>query len=231
MNIEAPSSAHGDVAFRSYRPSDLTVCGRLAKEAFPYGRGSERENSSKWTMEGYIESSLLYSTWSEVACVGDEVVGFLFGRIEKTWKGRNRFRPLITELAMTARFLLRDPLMLARSLGLMWNVWITEAKLAEHRPESDAEIELLIVDSRHRGKGIGKQLADRFLGAAKNAGARVATLYTEDLQSNYRFYESYGFKRVDTFYDDVTSYFAGKPSTAIIYALDLKRSEAPERPR
>ena len=231
MNIEAPSNIHREVTFRGYLPSDLAACARLAKEAFPYGRGSERADSSKWAMEGYVESSLLYSTWSEVACIGDEVVGFLFGRIEKTWKGRNRLRPLFTELAMTAKFLLRDPLMLLRSLGLMWNVWITEAKLAEHRPKSDAEIELLIVDSQHRGRGIGKQLVDRFLGAAVNAGARVATLYTEDLQSSYQFYERYGFRRVATFYDDMTSYFANEPSMAIIYALDLKRSEGPESSR
>src|SRR4030065_2728581 len=88
--------------------------------------------------KGYLESSLLYSTWSEVACIGDAVVGFLFGRIEKTWKGRSRMRTLLVELSMTARFLLRNPLMLARSFGLMWNVGLTELKLAEHRPRSEA---------------------------------------------------------------------------------------------
>ncbi|OGS56037.1 MAG: hypothetical protein A3K60_02720 [Euryarchaeota archaeon RBG_19FT_COMBO_56_21] len=201
----------------------------MAKEAFPYGRGTSGKDEGEMTMKGYVESSLLYSTWSEVACIGDAVVGFLFGRIEKTWKGRSRMRTLLVELSMTARFLLRNPLMLARSFGLMWNVWITELKLAEHRPRSDAEIELLIVDSKNRGEGIGKDLVDRFITAAKEAGAEVVTLYSEDLQSNYQFYEKYGFRRVATFYDDVTSYFANKASTAIIYALDLKQSTDTER--
>lgn len=175
-------------------------------------------------MEGYVESSLLWSNWSAVACVGETVVGFLFGRIESTWKERSHLRNILLELRMLSRWILRDPLTLARSFGLIWNVWITELKVTGHKPRSDAEIELLIVDSQHRGKGIGRELVGSFLEAARHAGASTVTVYTEDLQSNYQFYEKYGFRRVATFHDDVTSYFANQDSTAIVFALDLRRS-------
>src|SRR4030067_2031966 len=114
--MNTTSSTRTSVIFRGYRPDDLKACARLAKEAFPYGRGTAGEDEGEMTMKGYVESSLLYSTWSEVACIGDAVVGFLFGRIEKTWKGRSRMRTLLVERSMTALFLLRHPLMLARSV-------------------------------------------------------------------------------------------------------------------
>ena len=223
MPADSALPGSGSVSFRRYRPEDLDTCAKLAQEAFPYGRGDPVRNQTEFTMEGYIESSLLWSNWSEVACVSDEVVGFLFGRIETTWKDRSRLKNSAMEVMMFARWILRDASMLLRSLGLMWNVWITELKVAAHRPSSGAEIELLIVDSHFRGKRIGKELVDRFLAVAGEAGVKVVTVYTEDLQSNYQFYERYGFRKVATFRDDVTSYFAGKPSTAIIFALDLRR--------
>ena len=175
-------------------------------------------------MEGYVESSLMWSNWSEVACIDDSVVGFLFGRIDKTMRDKSHARSVYLETKMLSRWILRNPIELFRSFGLMWNVWITELKLAGHKPPSDAEIELLIVDSKHRGKGIGRSLVGRFLAAAREAGAGVVTVYTEDLQSDYQFYERYGFTKVATFHDDVTSYFANKDSTAIVFALDLKRA-------
>lgn len=223
MSIDPTVTNTGSVTFRRYRPEDLKACARFAQEAFPYGRGDAAQDQAEFTMEGYIESSLLWSNWAEVACVGDTVVGFLFGKIETAWRDRSRVRNTALEFMMLARWVLRDMHMLLRSFGLMWNVWITELKVAAHRPPSEAEIELLIVDSTQRGRGIGKQLVDRFLEAARQAGAKVVTVYTEDLQSNYQFYERYGFRKVATFRDDVTSYFAGKASTAIIFALDLRQ--------
>ena len=218
------------VTFRGYRSEDMRICAKLALEAFPPGREDFAISTGGMSMEGYVESSLMWSNYAEVACVDGAVVGFLFGKIDMTWKDRSRIKEIGQELSMLLRWIVRDPLVLARSFGLMWNVWITELKVAENRPSgSDAEIELFIVDSRQRGKGIGTELINRFLIAARQAGSSVVTVYTEDLQSDYQFYEKRGFRRVATFHDDVTSYFANRTSNAIIFALDLRQSAGPAK--
>jgi len=79
------------------------------------------------------------------------------------------------------------------------------------------------VDSRHRGKGIGSALLERFLSAAKEMGSTRVTVYTDDLMSDWRFYERRGFKRITTFYDNITSCYSGTPSLGIIYAMDLEQ--------
>jgi ribosomal protein S18 acetylase RimI-like enzyme len=103
---------------------------------------------------------------------------------------------------------------------------LTELKLKVNMPRSDAEIRLFIVDSKHRGKGIGGMLIDRFLHTARDAGSTLATVYTDDKTSNWQFYEKYGFRRVGTFHDNVTSYFCNVDSTGMIYVLDLKKAQA-----
>ena len=69
-------------------------------------------------------------------------------------------------------------------------------------------------------------LIDRFLHTARDVGSTLATVYTDDKMSNWQFYEKYGFRRVRTFHDDVTTYFCNVDSTGIIYVLDLKRVQA-----
>jgi len=59
-------------------------------------------------------------------------------------------------------------------------------------------------------------------------GSSVITVYTDDKTSNWQFYERYGFKKVATFYDNVSSYYADVDSNGIVYALDLRESKKPE---
>jgi GNAT superfamily N-acetyltransferase len=80
---------------------------------------------------------------------------------------------------------------------------------------------MFIVDSKHRGRGIGGELIERFLKAARDSGARLVTVYTDDRMSNWQFYERKGFKRIGTFYDNITSHYSGAHARGIIYALDL----------
>jgi len=89
-------------------------------------------------------------------------------------------------------------------------------------PKSDASIEMFMVDPKHRGKGIGTELIERFLKAARDAGSSLVTVYTDDRMSSWQFYERHGFKKIDTFRDDVSSLWSGGESHGIIFVLDLK---------
>jgi len=98
---------------------------------------------------------------------------------------------------------------------------MTDLKLMIKMPKSDATIEMFIVDSSYRGRGIGTRLMDRFLKAAADTGARLVTLYTDDRMSNWQFYERKGFKRIGTFYDNITSHYGGAGARGIIYAKEM----------
>lgn len=216
-----------DVLFRQYAPSDLLACARLAEEAWPYGRTMFSAPSNVSTMNGYIRSTLIHSTWTEVATVSGEVAGFLFGRIDKDAGSKSWLSSMREEISTFASLLLADYMKPEKALLMVFGITMTELKLAINRPKSDAEIEMLIVSAAHRGSGTGKALVDRFVEGARRAGASVITVYTDDKTSNWQFYERYGFKKVATFYDNVSSYYANVNSNGLIYALSLNHTQEP----
>lgn len=176
-------------------------------------------------MEGYIESSLMDANWTDVACDSQGVVGFLFGRIDK-YRGEVADKgSMFGEIPTFAKYIVGKYRKTPGILTLFWTVVLTEFKLKLNMPKSDAEIRLFIVDSKYRGRGIGGMLMDRFLGTVRDVGSTLATVYTDDKMSNWQFYEKYGFRKVGTFHDNVTSFFCDVDSTGIIYALDLKNAD------
>jgi GNAT superfamily N-acetyltransferase len=214
------------ISFRRYSPEDLQACTKLAEDAWPPGPDLAAKNAGTWGMEGYIESSLMDANWTEVAYDSQGVVGFLFGRIDK-YRGEVAVPgSFFGELPTLAKYIVGKYRKTPGILALFWTLLLTELKLKVNMPRSDAEIGLFIVDSKHRGKGIGGVLIDRFLRTAREVGSTLATVYTDDKTSNWQFYEKYGFKRVGTFHDNVTSYFCNVDSTGMIYVLDLQKAQA-----
>jgi ribosomal protein S18 acetylase RimI-like enzyme len=218
-----------EVVFRKYEPADLRRCAELAEQAWPVRDKMGEEPDGTPVFEPWIESSSYSSTWTELASISGEVIGFLFGTIDKQKPKGINFGGISDQLWMVGRFLSGGHGRFRMSFSTMIGFMFTEFKLAVNRPKADAEIVLLIVDSRFRGKGIGKALVDRFVKAAKDAGSYAIALYTDDKSSNWRFYEVYGFRKVTTFYDNISTYFVGEPANAIYYVLDLKPEGAPRQ--
>jgi ribosomal protein S18 acetylase RimI-like enzyme len=217
--MNAPST-EDELQFREYQPGDLDGCTRLAWEAWAADSVEPAEGVEPRVMEGYVRSFLARSNWKVVISNSEGVIGLLFGRIGGS-KAKGGGGSSANALGMIPQFLFGvngyhvSPMVLV-------HFFLTEFKVLVNVPRSDAEINLIIVDSRHRGKGLGKKLMDRFMAAAREAGCRLATLYTDDQVSNWKFYEIYGFRKVGTFHDSLTSYFAEAKATGIVYALDLK---------
>jgi len=222
----AETTGQQSISFRRYTPEDLRACTRLAEETWPPGPDLATKNVVSWGMEGYIESSLTNANWTEIAYDSQGVVGFLFGRIDKYRGAVAVPGSLFGELPTLAKYVVGKYRKTPGILVLFWTLLLTELKLKVNMPRSDAEIRLFIVDSKHRGKGIGGMLIDRFLHTTRDVGSTLATVYTDDKMSNWQFYEKYGFRRVGTFHDNLTSYFCKVDSTGIIYVLDLKKAQA-----
>jgi ribosomal protein S18 acetylase RimI-like enzyme len=188
--------------------------------------GSKQQELSG--MESYMEYSLSVSNWTDVAYSSDGIAGFLFGRIKNLAGTDVPKRSLLGEVEGLLETFLDYGHMTPTLLRFLWNLFLTETKVRLRMPKSDASIEMFIVDSKHRGKGVGGELLDRFLKASRDAGASLVTLYTDDRMSNWRFYESHGFKRVGTFYDNVTTHYSGTEAHGIIFARNLSDGKGKE---
>ncbi|MDH4122589.1 MAG: GNAT family N-acetyltransferase [Thermoplasmata archaeon] len=176
-------------------------------------------------IQSYVEISVENSNWAEVACEskGGKVIGMLYGEIRPGSKRSFAFTSLLTELSMFSRMMLTGSLKESGNRAMTFLRFIlTEIKVALNNPRSDAYVDLFLVDPEYKGKGAGKGLMDRFVKDAIMQGATSISLYTENTGSNWRFYEKYGFKKVNTFKDNGTSFYYNKKVTGMIYHLNLK---------
>lgn len=219
-----------EVHFRDYQSRDMPACTRLAWNAWALQDEEPSTEEDPSVMEGYVRSFLVRSNWNEVAYDNSHgVVGLLFGRISKG-EGRPKTGSPISELGFIPRFLFgglrREP---SISPVIILHFFMTEFKVFVNVPRADAEVNLLIVDKRHRGKRLGSSLVDRFVDEARKSGCDMVTLYTDDQMSNWKFYEIYGFKKVAEFHDSLTSFFSERSAKGIVYALVLGKGSSAAR--
>lgn len=210
------------VLFRDFEPKDLDHCSRLAAQAWPVPEHITTEEDSWRIFEPYVLIGREWSNWTCVACADSgDPIGLIFGDIRGIEGSRSISRVVRSELRACTGIVIGKYGKVRGMPWLLWNFIMTEMKLIIGRPEADAEIMLLVLDERHRGKGIGRELVDRFARAAKAADAKRMGVYTDNQSSNWRFYEKYGFTKASTFYDNWSSYFAGHRSMGIRFEKHL----------
>ena len=168
-----------------------------------------------------MEYSLRASNYADIAYSPAGMAGFLFGRIDGHGEEKRVSGPDTEETESKTRTSMRDWLFAISHLKFLWCILLTDLKLMLYMPRSDATIEMFIVASEHRGKGVGSALLERYLDAAKGSGAKLVTVYTDDRMSDWRFYERKGFTKVRTFKDNITSHYSGSYARGIIYKLEL----------
>lgn len=221
--IDSTAPNHPTASFRRYEPGDIPACARLAEDAWPAAPALAADELGSTGLEGYMEYSLSLSNWTDIAYTSEGIIGFLFGRIDNRPEKVPSKKSVFGEPMMIVRSLFSRESITPTHLRFLWGLALTELKLKLKTPKSDASIEMFIVDSKHRGKGVGGELLSRFLRAARDAGSSLVTVYTDDRLSNWGFYERRGFRRVGAFYDNITSHYSGLDANGIIFALDLKK--------
>jgi ribosomal protein S18 acetylase RimI-like enzyme len=209
------------VSFRPFRPDDLSACAKFAADAWPVVSALVPEQDSVKLMHGYIELACLPSTWLEVACISDQVVGLLFGRVDSDCTPVTKLRMLSSSLRLGYKAILGQYGRIKNPLILLRKGIATGDRVKKHMPEADAIVELFVVDSEHRGKGIGRALMNRFVTAAKRKGARAIALHTDQL-SSWWFYEKYGFKRWSAFTEVISSHLKGEDVEGYAYVMELE---------
>lgn len=88
----------------------------------------------------------------------------------------------------------------------------------EFRIEADAEVLLLMVGSRSRGRGIGRRLLNEAASRLSDMGCRSFMLFTDD-DCDYGFYDKIGMKKRGMVIVD----FHGYPLKRIAYAQEIPK--------
>jgi len=199
----------------------MKVCASFSADAWPQFSNTLVDDDLLKLMVAYVELSLFWSTWCEVACISNEVVGFIFGRIEKDASPIKNFKTYSKTLYTLLKLILGRYGRLKQPVTFIKKFWATESIVEEKMPKADGSIELFAVSSRHQGKGIGRKLMNRFLQFARMKKARLITVYTDPI-SNFKFYEIIGFKRHVTFDDPFNTYMEGKKIPGFIYTYQIQ---------
>ena len=215
------------VQFRQYMEEDLPACSGLAADAWPGISRIVKTDLNRF-MKANVELSFHLSTWGEVACVSGNVVGFLFGRIEKDITVFKKLLTIFLVLLLLLKFLMGRYGKVAEKCTFLKKFLATELNIDSCTPRVDGVIELFVVDAEYRGRGIGKELVDRFLSAARSRGARTVSVYTNS-SSNWRFYELYRFQRMCSLPDELNSYIGQKDVEGYIYVIDILKSHERKR--
>jgi len=202
------------LSFREYRPTDLKRCLEITAEAWPelIPGGLDRA-----TMEWYGWPA----TWKMVACDSDAAIGILFGKIDGEIGRLGGLRTWLNHAAVYLKMLFGIYGKTPHRLSSLRGGLAGDKDTARNSPEVDGEITYLVIDSRYRGMGIGKELVDRFSEHAKGKGAKRIAVYTTEPGSDWGFYERYGFTRYSTFRDGFMSVIRDEEVKAMFYVLDI----------
>jgi ribosomal protein S18 acetylase RimI-like enzyme len=192
----------------------------MAARVWPSAHLLVEPGEAEALFRGYVEASLAAASWAEVASDSRGPAGFLLGRIEDDDTFLLRCSAFWKRLKVMWNFIrgsygrLKDPRGFVRALRT------TDKKVRELCKNMNGEVVLFVVDPDYQGRGIGTALMDRFLDYARARGAKTVSLAT-DIDSNWRFYEIYGFKLFARFYDDNMAFLHGIPAASSIYRIDL----------
>jgi ribosomal protein S18 acetylase RimI-like enzyme len=184
-----------EIIYRDIQNDDFEEIMGLIQETWNFKDTIAAINTRKRFIHALLSSTLLTSSWGQVAVKDDRLVGFIMG-VAKADKRRLR------KVAQT-KSLIRDipALLLAneadkRSIKEYLKVPHAYGAMKKGR-DFDAEITFLAVSGSCQGLGIGKQLLNGLMSYFDSMKASSIGVFT-DSYSNFGFYDHQGFSLLDT---------------------------------
>ncbi len=206
--------------FRSFEETDLLMCAEISAKAWSAVLNIINQEDAVKFMQSYIEYCLMMSDYTQVCLDGNKVIGLLFGS-----EGKDSKRKLSKEEQLKKRQLLwkiatGEYGKVNNRMRFLTAFIISEIKVKFYCLKFDSEVVLFIVDKEYQGRGIGRKLLSDFLNYSRDNGSKTIFLYT-DIESNWRFYEMFGFEKIREFHDNGLSVMTGKKTMSFIYRYKL----------
>ena len=209
----------GQIIYREIRPTDIMSCEIMVAKTWEKNLHLKNSGDSAGLASMMLNNMMENANYMEIADKDGEVAGFLLG---KTSMGKK------TSILETASLYFNSAYKLMFNSNIcfhqktkLMSVFAeseNNQKKAMGRMRVDGEVCLFVVDSKHRGFGIGKKLMDRFLEHCKTNHAELVILKTDE-SCNYGFYDNYGFRRVKTYYDPLVAYEGISPESYLYKIL------------
>jgi len=209
------------VQFRKFNKKDTSRCSELTVDAWSFVSALVPKEDMVKFMHLYVELNRIYSTWMEVACISDNIVGLFFGRVDSDYKMIAQFKAFFSFCMICIRMVCGRCGRVSAPFTLLRKLISDESNIKRNTPKSDGEVVFIVVDSEYRGRGIGRALMDRFLASAKKGNASVITTQSDE-ESSWGFYEKYGFQKCSTFHNDLASYIRNGDVKSFIYTIDVQ---------
>jgi GNAT superfamily N-acetyltransferase len=208
--------------FRAYQPGDSAAVKTLINQAFHIDQYVNAAHLTDGALAVYLHSVLANSTWAQVAMLGGEVVGFLFGRVVGQHPLPGRWQHRLAASVHGAKLLVTG----ARNFRDLWQfvrvTHVNEELRSQSKAPTKDEITLFAVDANTHGLGIGKTLYNNYLTQLRKHGRSDYYLYT-DAMCNVGFYESRGMNRAAA--KEMTVFLDGKPVPLEIYVYTGNATE------
>lgn len=179
-----------EIIFREFRDQDYKPLEDIIRKTWKYDKFCSPKAAAKLA-KAYLASCLANQTFTCVAAVNDVPVGIIMG------KNTNRHRcPLRLRLHLLASIWSLVISKEGRAASRIFSA-VNETDqelLRDSRKDYHGEVAFFAIDSKYRGRGLGKKLFDALLSYMKQENISEFYLFT-DTSCNYPFYERQGMKR------------------------------------
>ncbi|EGT3616480.1 GNAT family N-acetyltransferase [Clostridium perfringens] len=205
----------GEINYRKIEKTDYEEVKKIINEAFKLYKLIDDEKLLDKVLTIYLHSCLQETTYSLVATKYNKPMGVILGNVFKNHSITNSIYHFGVILSNYISIALGNS---KEKKELKQFVTVSKAyeKLLEDRKaEFQGSITLFAVREGYRGYGIGKKLVGNLLDYMRENEVKKLYLFTDTI-CNYGFYESHGFKRLDTITLDMSS-----PSQDFISSLDV----------
>lgn len=178
------------IILREFQKQDTAVLANIIRKTWGYDKFCSPKTAEKLG-HLYLHSCLANQTFTQVAVIDGKPAGIIMGKNIKTH--RCPFRLRINQFTLTLSLLItkegREVCRFFKGVN-----GIDAALLKESAKDYQGEVAFFALDSRCRGKGIGKKLFHTLLDYMQSESLHNFYLYT-DTSCNYGFYEHQGMTR------------------------------------
>ena len=205
---------------RDYQKSDFATCSDLTNIVWDFDSHISSLALSELFQWMYTAGSLSNSNFCKVLELNGKVKGLLFGKIENMQTGQLRLSTFWLQLKLIVKLILMKEIPFKTKLSLFKMVHVHEVNRSKLESREISEVHLFIVDPEYQGMGWGKMLMNEFITACKKRNIKRFVLETDE-ESNYGFYEHFGFTRKGEFYSPLLYEYAGNSDVTYVYELYL----------
>jgi ribosomal protein S18 acetylase RimI-like enzyme len=203
-----------DIIYREIRRDDFDNIIDLMQGTWRFEDTIHSHKTRMRFLHVLLSSTMLTSSWGQVAILDNDLVGFIMGVVKKD---NTRLLKKINAIGMIPNMVSLLFLSGEDKNGVKKYLQVPKAYNSMRKGRIfSAEITLLAVSKKSQGLGIGKRLMNNILNYFQSMNAANIGVFT-DSESNFGFYDHLEFIRIDEREVKKSGYNQGQKETIFLY--------------